>query len=172
MFEPGLKYCPLCKDEYLAHVVRCAECGVELKSGEELLADEQLRQQRLDATGLAISDQEQTVVVHTGPMADLKRLRELFAAERIGARIVGDDASCNKGCCPSRYYLEIRPDDLAEARRIIEREYLRMTGLAAEELAGEHTVFDPEAAMVVCPACGHRFTPTEASCPDCGLCFG
>jgi hypothetical protein len=33
------------------------------------------------------------------------------------------------------------------------------------------STFDPNAAIVTCPACGHQFVPTNHECPDCGLCF-
>ena len=33
------------------------------------------------------------------------------------------------------------------------------------------STFDPNAALVTCPACGHQFVPTTHECPDCGLCF-
>jgi hypothetical protein len=34
------------------------------------------------------------------------------------------------------------------------------------------SVFDPNAAEVVCQACGMKFSPQMNECPDCGLVYG
>ncbi len=32
-------------------------------------------------------------------------------------------------------------------------------------------VFDPSRPVVTCQACGVKFEPSKAECPDCGLCY-
>lgn len=63
--------------------------------------------------------------------------------------------------------------DAQLAQSILEEEYLRTTGLASHDLSTADAVFDETALQTVCPACGAAFTPgTNATCPECGLCFG
>ena len=112
------------------------------------------------------------MIVHAGTMVDLKNFQEIFGLERIASRIIGDDKSCGKGCCPSTFYLQVRREDAQEASEILALEHQRLTGLHEHDLSTADAIFNPEAEEVVCPACGHTFTPSEATCPDCGLCFG
>ena len=36
--DPDLQYCPSCNDEYRAEIHVCAACGIDLLSGEQMLA--------------------------------------------------------------------------------------------------------------------------------------
>lgn len=172
MYDPSLKYCPQCKDEYLDHVERCAACNLPLESGAVLLERQRSKQSRLAGRTGELSDSDELVTIHGGPLTDLKHLQDLFAGERIAARIIGDDSSCGKGCCPSVFYLQVRAEDVEDALVIIKQEYLRLTGSSEQELNPNGSVFDQQADEVICPACGHNFSPTITTCPDCGLCFG
>ena len=173
MIDPELKYCPKCNDEYMAHAEKCAACELELVSGELLLEKQKKKEQKFTERGGGLTESDDLVIIHKGPMVDLKHLQGLFAAERIPSQIVGeDDQSCGKGCCPSTFYMQIRREDAQDAFLIIKEEHHKNTVLHEHDTTHADAAFDPDAEQVMCPACGHNFEPSVATCPDCGLCFG
>lgn len=172
MYDLMLKYCPACGGEFRAEVMECGGCKISLVSGAEMAAREQDREALRQRRGGALSPADDLVAIHSGPLADLRRLEELLREERIVVLVAGDDASCGKGCCPSTFLLQVRREDSADAAAILEREYRRHTHLDSHHPLAEDAVFNPEAGEATCPACGHRFPTSSATCPDCGLCFG
>lgn len=173
MYDLMLRYCPVCGGEFRAEIQSCGVCEVTLLSGGEMQARDGERQARRNSRSGEFSGGEDLVTLQRGPLGDLRQLENLLRAERIAVRISADEQSCGKGCCPSNFLLEVSRDDGAEAAKIIEAEYRRQTRLDDHQTAvpGD-AVFNPEAAETTCPACGHRFPPTSAECPDCGLNFG
>ena len=172
MIDPELKYCPQCNDEYMAHADKCASCNKDLVFGLILIERQQAKEKAQPGRGGELTDSDDLVIVHSGQMVDLKHLQDLFNKEKITSKIVGDDSSCGKGCCPSNYFLQIRREDAPEAMHIIKREHQRLTGLDDHDVSYVDQAFDENADEVTCPACGHSFPPTDSTCPDCGLCFG
>jgi len=171
MFDPELKYCPQCNDEYMPHAEKCAACSILLVMGSELIAQQQVRQQRAGNVSIELTLRDDLVMIHGGPLPDIKYLQEQFASQGIPSLITSDDKSCGKGCCPSVFYLQVRRQDAQDALPIIQADYRRKTGLDQHDTCRTESVFDQDASEVECPACGHRFSPTISTCPDCGLCF-
>jgi hypothetical protein len=171
MIDPELKYCPKCHDEYRAEIDRCAACGIPLLAGADMLNVEKGRQEKLAARKGEITPADQVVVIERGSLHDLRHLEELLAAERIGTRLVGDDRSCGKNCCPSTFDLQVRQEDAADALRILAAEHQRTTAFDHHHDYAD-AVFNPDAAEATCPACGISFSTATTECPDCGLCFG
>lgn len=171
MIDPELRYCPKCKDEYMAHVVNCAACEIPLISGTEMLAIEQSHHARRAQRATAISADDDIVTIHQAQLGEIRRLEDLLAAEGIAYLISGDDKACGQGCCPSSFLLSVLREDALDAFKIIQQEFERTTGLSDHDHTHAEAVFNPASLLVKCPACGATFTPTGPECPDCGLCF-
>jgi hypothetical protein len=172
MIDPELKYCPQCADEYMPVATVCAACKVDLISGREALAREEARQQRLAARGQEISAGETLVSIRQGPLSDLKHAEYVLRAASIPTVLAGDEKSCGGGCgCATNFLLQVRQEDVQDGLRILADDFRRATGLDHHDLSNVDSVFDPQAAEVACPACGYRFRPEDAICPDCGLQF-
>ncbi|OGQ97966.1 MAG: hypothetical protein A2521_03220 [Deltaproteobacteria bacterium RIFOXYD12_FULL_57_12] len=172
MIEPDLKYCPQCDDEYLPEIRLCAACGIELISGTEKLARVEARQRRLESRVVELTPDDELVNIRRGPLADIKRLENLFREERIGTLIAADESACGKGCCPTSFFLRVRRQDAREAMELLDWDFRRTTGLDGHDVKHANAVYDAATEEAVCPACGHAFSTTTSTCPDCGLCFG
>ncbi|MEJ2690900.1 MAG: hypothetical protein P8130_13335 [Deltaproteobacteria bacterium] len=171
MFDPELKYCPKCKDEYMSHAANCAACQITLISGSDMQAIEQNIQTRRSERAATISADDDIVAIHHAGIGEIRRLEELLAAENIAVLIVGDDQSCGGGCCPGSFYLNVLREDALDAIRIIDQEFDRTTGFSDHDISNAEAVFNPAALVAKCPACGASFTPDGPECPECGLCF-
>ncbi|WP_163339594.1 hypothetical protein [Desulfopila sp. IMCC35008] len=68
--------------------------------------------------------------------------------------------------------MEVKEQDARIAVEILQRDYQETTALAHHDLSTAQAIFDEQAGEVQCPACGTSFTPTTATCPECGLSFG
>jgi len=172
MYDPELKYCPRCKDEYVAEAERCAGCEVDLLTGTELMAMFREKEKKRQARAGEIKASDDIVIIHAGQMQDIKKIEDMLAEESIACLVAGDEKSCGKGCCPSTFYLNVRREDAVDALRIIEKELDRATNINDHDMSLADAVYNPQAQQVQCPACGTTFTPTSSGeCPDCGLCF-
>ena len=172
MFDPDLKYCLKCNDEYMSHIEDCAGCGEKLIAGRDVAAMEEKRQQRLAERGDEITEDDAVVGIRQGPLSDMKGMEALLSRENIPTLLVGDESSCGKGCgCASSFTLHVRQDDVQDAIGVLADEFRRTTALDHHDISNVDSVFNPLAAEVVCPACGHNFPPSTGACPDCGLQF-
>ena len=173
MIEPDLKYCPQCDDEYMPSIEICAACGVSLITGSQKIELDRADEKKLESRGGEISESEaeELVTIRKGPLADTKTLESLLNKERIGTLVIGDESSCGKGCCQS-FFLQVRPSEVQDAMKILEKEFRRTTGLHHHEVNHADAVFDLTAGKAVCPACGFAFGTSTTTCPDCGLCLG
>jgi len=172
MIDPELKYCPKCNDEYRAEIIRCAECGVELISGKDILAAAKHVNERKKSRSGKIGPHDDIVPIHKGQLNEIRDIEKELKAENIAYLVSGDGNSCNKGCCPSNFCLEVRREDALEAYTIIQAHIERTTALSHHDLSHCDVVFDPSVKHATCPACGFKFQTTTTTCPDCGLCFG
>lgn len=173
MYDPELKYCPKCKDEYRADIENCAACGIELLTGEAMAdyVNNSLKKRQSRKGDLTPDDD--IVTIHKGTLADMRCLEQDLQEEHIGYLIAGDEpGGCGQGCCASNFYLQVRREDAGDAFTIIEKQFSRTTGLNDFDLSNVDSVFNPDAGMAVCPACGFTFQTSTTTCPECGLCFG
>jgi hypothetical protein len=172
MVDPELKYCLQCNDEYMPEIESCGVCGMKLISGREMLEKEEARNHKLSSRASRIKADDDLVGIRQGPLADMKRIEALLNSERIATLLVGDESSCGKGCgCASSFLLQVRHEDAQDALMILDDEFRRSTALDHHDITHADNIFDPLAAEVVCPACGHSFPPSAGACPDCGLQF-
>lgn len=170
MYDNDLKYCPECKDEYRPEISLCAVCKVGLLSGSEMLqqvgVSTQHRQPKVE-----IEPGDELLPLQKGNLLDMKRVKNLLAEHNIPALLVKDD-QCRSGCCGGvEVVVQIRWDDRERAAVLLQEEHERTTGMKFNQDQEEESIFNPEAQLAVCPACGHRFSPNCPDCPDCGLCF-
>ncbi|XOF34923.1 MAG: hypothetical protein ACL93V_06435 [Candidatus Electrothrix sp. YB6] len=166
--ETDLNYCPNCHDEYRADITACAACGIALISGEEMLAAQQ-RQER-GRRDMILHPDDEMVTIRKGPVIQMKDFQVMLKREGFPSLAVSEDSSCRQGC-GTNLLVQIRKSDLQEVMAILERDHIRSTGLEEHDLSTAGAVFDTDAEQATCPACGHSFSTTETSCPECGLCF-
>jgi hypothetical protein len=169
--DPEMNYCPDCGDEYRADILRCGICDRELVGGKEKIAQVRERYEQVAGRTMDILPSDELVTIQKGLLKDVKVLRNLLEKQRIPALIAGDEATCRKSCCGPEMFLQIRKQDIAEAREILARDFVRSTALETHEISGASALFNPLAEETVCPACGCSFSPADGACPDCGLSF-
>jgi hypothetical protein len=80
--EPDLKYCPRCSDEYRWDMQSCADCGLELLSGEQMMAMQNSRYQGKGAGSLSpeIGPDEPVVTVRKGSSGSDEAVAHVFIA--------------------------------------------------------------------------------------------
>ncbi|MDF1578976.1 MAG: hypothetical protein P1P81_11100 [Desulfobulbales bacterium] len=170
MYDPELKYCPSCNDEYRPEIGKCPVCEVDLITGREILAGHESRLEKMAQRRGKLTPDDELVTIRRGPLAEMKAYEGLLNAERISSLLAGDESSCGKGCCAS-FDLVVRREEAQDALRIIEAEIRRTSIIDVVDGAPPvEAVFDPLSAENTCPACGHGFSG-GTECPDCGLCF-
>ena len=172
MYDLELKYCPQCRDEYRADVVRCGVCGIDLLTGAQMQSLEEGKEQKRQHRPGELTPDDDIVAIHKAPLSEIRHLEALLREERIACLVAGDEQSCGKGCCPSNFYLQVRREDAMDAFRVIEALHARYTALHHHDTSHSHGVFNADAGEATCPACGHRFPTAFTTCPECGLCFG
>lgn len=170
--DPELKYCPACNDEYRAEIVACAGCEGELITGEQYLEMKNDSLSERDNRSMELSADDELVQLRSGPLQEMKQMRSLLAKENIPSLLVGEDDGCGKGCCGANVILQVRLQDGQAAVNVFAEEFKRSTSLTSHDLSTVDSIFDEKAKNTSCPACGHSFSPTTTTCPDCGLCFG
>jgi ribosomal protein L40E len=167
MFLP--KYCPSCGAEYQHTASECAECNVALvleppkavlpsKPGNEELPA--ARDLALCSTGTADQVEEMAEILQLAgissrvdshppgePFSAGPRQKLGFQTSRLGLYVLG---------------LYVRPEDLEEARQILEQ------GMAEKLEASPARVGEEFEA---CPGCGARIPQDAESCLECGLEF-
>ncbi len=169
IIDPELKYCPGCEDEYRAEIERCAVCGMELLSGQQILEMQKAGKEK--NLPQEISADDELVDIRKGSMVEIRNIQTLLENEGIASVTTGGDKSCGKGCCGGELFLKIRVADIQDALKFLEKEHIRSTGLEDHDISHMDAVFNTAALETTCPACGCKFEPTTPTCPDCGLCF-
>jgi len=172
MYDKDLKYCPVCKDEYLAHIVNCGVCDELLLTGIEMVNLHKQQHGDISKRKGALTPSDDIATVFKGPMQDVKRLEAKLISVNIGTMIVKDGGGCGQGCCAPEVELKIRREDGEAAIKIMETDFDEMTGALDFIHSFDDHGFDPNNADTTCPACGCNFSTQNSACPDCGLCFG
>jgi hypothetical protein len=178
MIELDLKYCPQCNDEYRAEIEICAACDVSLITGREKIDLEERQRQKLESRIGTLDPNDDLVPVLRGPLPDMRHIAHLLERQRIGSLLIGDTSTCGKDrfgntlSTPTVYDINVRREDASEVMQILSEEHRKTTGLDGHEQPGADSVFNPDAGVACCPACGHTFPTSETACPDCGLQFG
>lgn len=169
--DPEMNYCPSCSDEYRADIQQCGMCGIALVSGSEKIKDIVEQNDTMAARSMELSGDEELVGIRKGVLNEIKYIQKLLAEKRIPSVISSDQEGCSKSCCGPEMFLLIRKDDMELAGDVLAKDFIRSTSLESHDLSYASAVYEANAAEVVCPACGCRFSPTVGACPECGLCF-
>jgi hypothetical protein len=171
MFDADLKYCPKCNDEYRLEISVCAACGLELLTGAQMLEQAAGVSAHKSQPMAKIESDDKLISLQKGNLLDMKRVKSLLAEHSIPAVLVKDQ-QCRSGCCGGvEVIVQIRLEDTERAAVLLQKEYERTTGMEFQGDQTEDSIFNPDAQLAVCPACGHTFPPDGPDCPDCGLCF-
>ena len=176
--DPDLKYCPQCNDEYRADITTCAACEKELLTGAQLLELLAARQKKLASRSLEISPDDDIVNINRGTLAEMQHLVQLLEQENIGSLLQGDMNSCakdrfgNTTSTPTNYALVVKREDAEDVWRIMETVHKKATHVGHHDNTNSDVIFNPVAAEAQCPACGHTFSTSKNTCPDCGLSLG
>lgn len=170
MFDPELKYCPECNDEYRADIHKCHACQCSLLTGDEMIACNEDHGKKKSAGPMAITPDDDLVAVKHGPLAEIRVYEELLNRKHICTVLAGDESSCGKGCCGGNFDLLVRQVEAHTASQLIAAEIRRTAVIDSAGELHNDSVFDPLAQDNICPACGHQFSG-GMECPDCGLCF-
>jgi len=167
--DPDLNYCPQCRDEYRADIAVCADCGVALVSGRQLLAHQAQLHEQQRSRSLVMDPDEPLLTVRKGPVMQIKELQTFLLRRGLPSLAVKEGGAC--GCKGAELLLQVRASDQREVMAALAEEYRQSTGLEDHDTRYVGEVFDAQAAETVCPACGCCFATSNAVCPDCGLCF-
>ncbi|MCI5222678.1 MAG: hypothetical protein D3924_08425 [Candidatus Electrothrix sp. AR4] len=171
VIDAELKYCPRCNDEYRTEIVACVACDIALISGIEMLEKERRKDQKRSERNMTLSPDDEMVSIRKGSVIQMKDFQTILKREGIPTLAVTEDDNCGQGCCGTNLVVQVRRSDAQEVMAILERDHVRSTGLEEYDLSTAGAVFNTAVEHATCPACGHNFPTTEASCPDCGLCF-
>jgi hypothetical protein len=169
--DPDLNYCPHCNDEYRAEISTCAACGIDLLSGDQMLAlfTDRNRPQTTSRS-LEIHPEESVLTVRKGPVLQIKELQAYLLRGGIPSLALKENgAAC--GCRGVELLLQVRENDLPAVMTALEQEYRHSTRLSDHDTRFAGAVYNVEAAEATCPACGCQFSTSLTACPDCGLCF-
>ncbi len=99
MIEADLKYCPKCKDEYRADIELCADCGVVLITGTDMLTIKNQTNIRKNSRLGDILPGEDIVPVHKGALNELKDIEKELKRENIGVIINKEGGGSCSGSC-------------------------------------------------------------------------
>ncbi|WP_028579854.1 zinc ribbon-containing (seleno)protein DG [Desulfogranum japonicum] len=171
-YDPDLKYCPQCGEEYQKHASRCVDCSVLLLSGTRMVKRQRLKEQHEMGRMQPIEKGEPLLPVQHGNILHIKQLQaELRRVHLVSMVSNNEEQTCGKSCCQPEVTLYVREADYADVTAFLQRQHAVATGLADHDTRYIESVFDQDMAEVICPACGHAFEPTSTTCPDCGLCL-
>jgi hypothetical protein len=151
------KYCPSCRDEYRMDFERCADCDVALVH-------------ELEEENSQLPDASQLALLCDGTSAWVKILAGKLREVGIGYRLESMAALFEQGVLDASENsvgdgIFVKVADLERAKEIASK-HLQQDLATVSDAAGSH-----EAEEDSCPACGHRVTPQNEECPDCGLAF-
>lgn len=170
IIDPELKYCPRCNDEYRADITTCAECNLELLTGEQMEEMIAGKEAEKSAISMELHPDDEMVNIRKGPVLQMKELQIVLERAGIPSLAIKDN-TCGKGCCGAELVLQVRMADINEVFATLEQEHVRSTALQDHDTSHTDAVFNTRAEQATCPACGYNFPTTQTSCPDCGLCF-
>jgi hypothetical protein len=170
-FDPDLKYCPSCNDEYRAEITTCAGCDVELVTGRQMIELATQKNKNRAARSMELSPDDEMVSIRKGAVMQMKELQILLEREGIPSLAVKDGSGCGQGCCGTDLIVQVRMSDVQDVLEILEQDHVKSTGLAEHDTTHADAVFNTAAENATCPACGCVFPTTQPTCPDCGLCF-
>ena len=82
-----------------------------------------------------------------------------------------NDQTCSTGSCKVTVEVWGKQSDESVLMNHFQSDYLKHVKGHVPNFDHLSAVFDPNAAEVICQACGTKFAPTSQECPDCGLVY-
>jgi len=148
--EDNIKLCPSCSAEYYAHIQECRTCEVALVTPEELSRHSAAR------TG-----DGPLVCIEEGEYEKVTGLAHALVAMGFEAQVLKAPGG---GCSGPGFGIFVPQSTAREAAGNIEALWHKLYP----------EIKEAEARMEsgLCPACGSRFSHSDAECPDCGLFLG
>jgi len=149
-----VKYCPECNAEYYPHIIDCADCGVPLKTPEEL-SELRERQRRFEE-----ADAQETVAIKNDKKSWILELHHVLINKGYSSRVTVSPA-CTPGKCGETFLLIVPKEEAESAAKCID-EYTKVIHpelKESEELASQGK----------CPAFGFEVGFDAKECSDCGL---
>ncbi|MBF8276191.1 MAG: hypothetical protein HW390_1264 [Candidatus Brocadiaceae bacterium] len=154
MSTTKIKLCPKCGSEYYAHIATCADCGVPLKTPEEI------EKERNNKPAVPVQPDDEWVPIREGGKEIVMELSRLLASNSFSAKI-GLAPGCSTGKCGGKYLLLTTKSEAHAAHDFIEEYYTQKHP--------EIKTSQEWALQGKCPACGYAVSPDAKECPDCGL---
>ncbi len=147
--DEQVKICPNCSAEYYAHITECRACEVALVTPEEFSRAKAPRK----AEGALVCIEE-------GDYDRITGLARALGSLGIEAQVLMPPG----GGCGGGFGIFVQQSIAREAARKVEELWHRLYP----------EIKDAEARLDsgLCPACGSKFSPSDAECPDCGLFLG
>jgi len=149
-----VKYCPECNAEYYAHIIDCADCGVPLKTPEEL-RELRERQSLFEEKGA-----QDAIAIKNDKKNWILELHHVLIDKGYSSRVTVSP-SCTPGKCGESFLLVVPKEDAESAAKCID-EY-------AKEMHPELKESEELTAQGKCPACGFDVGFDAKECSDCGL---
>ncbi len=105
------------------------------------------------------------------PLDEAKKLKKELSIKGIAAELRTNDKTCTQGC---KVTVELWGDETSRDGLIDHFQNQHMKDLDGLNVNFDilQEVYDPNAAEVICQACGAKFAPAATECPDCGLVYG
>ena len=151
---PQDKYCPECNAEYFPHIIDCPDCGVPLKTPEELEELQERQKQFVE------EDAKNAIAIKEGEKSWILELHNVLIDRGYPCRVTASPG-CTPGKCGETFLL-IVPKEEAESAANCVNEY-------NHKVYPELKESEELAAHGKCPACGFDTGADAKECPDCGL---
>lgn len=151
-----VKHCPECREDYMPHVERCADCGGDLVTRDDEAAPE------ADAHDSALPPGEYHLLLASDRAAELDPLVARLAEAGLPAKV--EVARGGQG-----FHLKVRNEERARAAELL-RDVLG--DMAGREAALERHFDAERGGYTACPACEAWLPAGAKECPECGLLLG
>lgn len=96
-----------------------------------------------------------------------------YRLKQTGVELVlkSNPQTCSTGSCKVTVEVWGSKTDESALMNHFQADYLKHVKGHVPNFEHLSAVFDPNAAEVICQACGAKFAPTAQECPDCGLVY-
>lgn len=152
-----VKRCPECREDYLPHVERCADCGAVLVSSDDEAPDAGAPEEESP-----LPPGEYRLLLASDRAAELDPLVQRLASAKVPAKV----SVSRRG---TGFELRVRDEERARAVELLHD----VVGRAAAAEAALEQHFDAErGGYALCPACESSLPAGATECAECGLLLG
>lgn len=112
------------------------------------------------------------VLIGVMDLQEAKNHQYSLRAKGVELELRSNPKTCSTGSCKVTVEVWGSESDVALIQQHFQSDYLKHVKGHEPDFEALSSVFDPTKEMVVCQACGTKFSPQMTECPDCGLCYG